>query len=262
MERPTDLDKYKKWLNEELGCKIDAKVKRRYDTVSLLIRSEFEKTDFWKCLKKELEESEAVYRLKTQGYSLLMTKPDELKLDIKGFDSCFLKTGRWNAFENKNWPSEPDGGWVTPENWFSKINDIVRTMIVVKYLDGIGILVERLQQICNVPDLTTNVDWQAREEGYYAAHFYVQREYSIPTVEFDSEKVPIKVEIQVTTQLQESINRLTHKYYEERRRKVKSSDSKWQWDYESDEFIPNYLGHILHYIEGMIMEVRNREVKR
>jgi ppGpp synthetase/RelA/SpoT-type nucleotidyltranferase len=134
-------------------------------------------------------------------------------------------------------------------------------MVVVKYLDGVGILAERLQQLCNTPDLTTSVDWEAREEGYYAAHLYVEREYSIP-LDLGSERVPIKVEMQVTTQLQEAINRLTHKYYEVRRRKIKSSDSKWQWDYGNDEFIPNYLGHILHYVEGMIMEVRNREMKK
>ncbi len=261
MERPTDLVQYEKWLREELGHKITARVKKRYETVSLLVRSEFAKTDFWKCLKKELEESEAAYQLKTNGYSLLMIKPDELDLDIKGFDSFFLKTRRRNAFENKNWPSKPDGGWITPDNWFSKIDDVVRTMLVVKYLDGVEILVERLQELCNIP-LTTSVDWEASEEGYYAAHLYVEREYSIPTLEFDTERVPIKVEIQVTTQLQEAINRLTHKYYEERRRKVKSSDSKWQWHYKNDEFIPNYLGHTLHYTEGMIMEVRNREVKK
>lgn len=261
MERPTDLDEYENWLKEEFGYR-RGKAKRRYESVSLLVRSEFEKTDFWKCLKTELAECEATYRMETNGYFLLMTKLEELKLDIKGFDSFLLKTGRWNAFENKNWPSEPDRGWVTPENWFSEINDTVRTRIVVKYLDGVEILVERLQQLCNIPGLTTSVDWEASEEGYYAAHLYVKRKYSIPTLEFDSERVPIKVEIQVTTQLQEAINRLTHKYYEERRRKVKSSDSKWQWDYKSDEFIPNYLGHILHYIEGMIMEVRNREVKK
>lgn len=257
MERPTDLEQYEKWLKEELGYRIDAKVKRRYETVRLLVRSEFEQIDFWKCLKTELAECEATYRMDT-GYFLLMTKPEALDLGIKEFDSFFLKTGRRNAFENKNWPSEPDGGWVTPENWFSKINDIVRTMVVVKYLDGVKILVERLQKLCNIPELTTSVDWEASEEGYYAAHLYVEREYSIPTLEFDSEKIPIRVEIQITTQLQEAINRLTHKYYEERRRKVKSLDEKWQWAYENDEFIPNYLGHILHYTEGMIMGVRNR----
>lgn len=261
MERPTDLVQYEKWLEEELGHRITGRVRRRYETVSLLVHSEFEKTDFWKCLKTELAECEAAYQLKTKGYRLLMIEPERLDLDTKGFDSFFLKTGRWNAFENKNWPSEPEGGWVTPENWFSKINDIVRTTLVVKYLDGIEILVERLQQLCNMGALTPSVDWEAREEGYYAAHLYVEREYSIPTLEFDSEKVPIKVEMQIRTQLQEAINRLAHKYYEERRRKVKSPDSKWQWNYESDEFIPNYLGHILHYIEGMIMEVRNREMK-
>ena len=262
MERPTDLEKYEKWLKEELGYRIDAKVKRRYETVRLLVRSGFEQTYFWKCLKKELEESEAAYRLKTNGYFLLMIKPEELDLDIKGFDSFFLKTGRRNAFENKNWPSEPDGGWVTPENWFSKIDDIVRTMVVVKYLDGVELLAVKLKQICDSSGLTSKIDLEASEEGYYAAHLYLEKEYSIPTLEFDNEKVNIKVEIQITTQLQEAINKLTHKYYEERRRKVKSSDSKWQWRYESDEFIPNYLGHILHYIEGMIMEVRNREMKK
>lgn len=260
MERPTNLEQYEKWLEEERGYRITEKLKRRYESVSLLVYSEFKKTDFWKCLKKELEESEAAYRLKTNGYSLLMRKPEELKLDIKEFASFFWKTERKNVFENKNWPNAPDGDWVTPENWFSKINDIVRTRVVVKYLDGVKILVERLQQLCNISVLTPSVDWEASEEGYYAAHLYVQREYSIPTLKFDSEKVPIRVEIQVTTQLQEPINRLTHKYYEERRGKVKSSDSKWQWDYKSDEFIPNYLGHILHYIEGTIMEVRNREM--
>lgn len=262
MERPTSLDQYEKWLKEELGFRIDAKARRRYETVSLLVRYEFQQTDFWRCLKQELEECDAAYRLRTKGYSLLMMKPAELDLDIKGFESFFLKTGRRNVFENKNWPNEPSGGWITPKNWFSRIDDVVRTMVVVKYLDGVQIMVEKLQQLCNFPGLTTRVDWEAKEEGYYAAHLYVEREYSIPTLEFDGEKVPIRVEIQVTTQLQEAINRLTHKYYEERRRKVKSSDSKWQWDYESDEFIPNYLGHILHYIEGMIMDVRNREMKK
>lgn len=36
------------------------------------------------------------------------------------------------------------------------------------------------------------------------------------------------------------------------------SDVAWQWQYRGDQFVPNYLGHILHYIEGMIMEVRER----
>ena len=51
-----------------------------------------------------------------------------------------------------------------------------------------------------------------------------------------------------------------HKYYEEKRGKVSLAVERvWQWDYESDEFIPNYLGHRLHYVEGMIMDIRERD---
>jgi len=55
--------------------------------------------------------------------------------------------------------------------------------------------------------------------------------------------------------------RLLHKYYEERRKKLKKEDIIWQWDWRSDEFSANYLGHILHYIEGMIMEIREKQRK-
>ncbi len=44
-----------------------------------------------------------------------------------------------------------------------------------------------------------------------------------------------------------------------RRKLLKPPDTKWQWDYKGDEFATNYLGHILHYVEGMIMDVRERD---
>jgi hypothetical protein len=52
---------------------------------------------------------------------------------------------------------------------------------------------------------------------------------------------------------------LLHKYYEERRKKIGAEDVKWQWNYKTDEFVANYLGHILHYVEGMIMEIRDKQ---
>ncbi len=62
----------------------------------------------------------------------------------------------------------------------------------------------------------------------------------------------------MTTQLQEVIRRLLHTYYEDKRQS-KKEQTKWQWNYNSDEFSANYLGHILHYVEGMIMEVREKQ---
>ncbi len=69
----------------------------------------------------------------------------------------------------------------------------------------------------------------------------------------------LNVEIQITTQIQEIIKVLLHKHYEENRKTTVPKDYKWQWDYKSPEFSSNYLGHIIHYVEGMIVEIRDKE---
>jgi hypothetical protein len=51
----------------------------------------------------------------------------------------------------------------------------------------------------------------------------------------------------------------TPKYYEQRRTRLEKPDDKWQWNYKSDEFSPYYIGHIIHYIDGTIMEIRDKE---
>ena len=59
--------------------------------------------------------------------------------------------------------------------------------------------------------------------------------------------------------MKDVITSLTHKYYERKRESLEPPSIKWQWDYMSDEFTPNYIGHILHYIEGAVMQIREKE---
>ena len=54
---------------------------------------------------------------------------------------------------------------------------------------------------------------------------------------------------------------MLHRYYEENRVNLSNDDIIWQWDYTKPEFTTNYLGHILHYLEGMIMEVRDKKME-
>jgi hypothetical protein len=129
----------------------------------------------------------------------------------------------------------------------------------VKYLDGVDFLVERLKLLCDTLNIQCQNFLEAREDGYYAAHVYITQNYEIPRVDWDTEKVNISFEIQVTTQLQETIRSLLHAYYEEARNKPKSREKKWQWNYKSNEFSVNYLGHILHYIEGTIVRIRDEQ---
>jgi len=255
-DKPKSIDEYKKWLKKTHGIEISDRDRVRYDSATIRIKSDFEQSGFWLQLTENLREFDSEYQIKN-GYSLWMPS---LKSDVyvKPFNSFLLKTFRKNILDNDHWPNEPDGGWILPDNWYSRINDIIRTLLVVKYLDGVEFVIGKIHTLCEQHGLPCKASLEAREEGYYAAHLYTKQEFEIPKVTWDTERVEVSIEIQITTQLQEVIRRLLHKYYEERRKRVREEDTKWQWNYKSDEFIANYLGHILHYVEGMIMEIRKK----
>ena len=256
-EKPKDLTGYKEWLKKEHKIEISAQTETYYDSVTAKIKRDFENSDCWGALTDNLAEFDSQY-YSQKGYHLLLTdaKPE---LYIKPFESFLGKTLRKNVLQNQNWPAEPDDGWIFPNKWYSRIDDIIRTLIVVKYLDGVEFMVDKISSICRQHSMPCHSFFEAKEEGYYAAHFYAEREFEIPRPNWDTEKIIVSIEIQITTQLQEAIRELLHKYYEERRQGIGEEDIKWQWNYKSDEFVANYLGHILHYVEGMIMEIREKQ---
>lgn len=256
-KKPKDIDEYKEWLRKKHEIDIADRTRTRYQHVTTIIKVDLEKSEFWAQLTENLGEFNAEYLLRT-GYNLLRPK-FEPKLDIKPFNSFLAKTFKKNVVDNKRWPDEPEVGWILPDNWYAKINDIVRTLLVVKYLDGVEFMIGRIKSLCEQHGMKCRVFLEAREEGYYAAHLYTRQEFEIPRVTWDTEKVDVSIEIQITTQVQEVIRQLLHKYYEESRKRPRKEDRKWQWNYRSDEFVANYLGHILHYVEGMIMEIREKQ---
>ena len=254
---PEDIPGYIKWLDKEHNVKISTLTRSRYESVSSKIKTDFESSEIWNKLLGNLERYDQEYEL-THGYKLLLSY-EKPKLLIKKYDSFLLKTFRKNIIENSNFPGEPEDGWIIPDNWFTKINDIVRTLFVVKYIDGVEFFSNKIKELSSEWDIDYNLQLEAKEEGYYAGHNYLIREFEIPLETWETEKEEIKIEIQVTTQLQELIRKLLHKYYERKRSTLEKADIKWQWNYHSDEFSANYLGHILHYVEGMIMEIREKQ---
>lgn len=260
--KPKNQIEYEKWLKSYLDISVNSKMKTRYNTVSNKILADFRSSSIWQDLNSNLTNINAEY-LSSTGYQLFIDK-FKPKLVTKPFKSFLEKSFRKNILFNKNWvidndPKPPNGGWVTPDNWYEKTNDILRTCFIVKYLDGVEFLIEKIVAHCESYSLTCNKEYEARDEGYYDVHIYTQYKFEIPKLNWDTEAKNISIELQITTQVQDVIGTLTHKYYEQRRLKMnKRTDKKWQWDYESEEFTPNYLGHILHYVEGMIMEVRKQ----
>jgi hypothetical protein len=257
MEKPKDEKEFLIWLKKELGFTINEEYKFYFDTVIKHLKGDFENSDFWKKLLIELNEINDKYLIKTGVHLLIPSIKHEIF--TKSLDSVVIKAYRKNILNNKNYPDPPKDGWITPENWFEKINDIIRTTITVKYLDGVDFLIKELDAYTCKNSLCFQSSFEAREEGYYAAHSGITYEFSIPDIHFKPNKVNINIEIQVTTQIQEIIKTLLHKHYEEKRKVEIPNDYKWQWDHKSPEFIPNYLGHIIHYVEGMIIEIRDKK---
>ncbi len=255
--KPTTIADYKKWMQDELKQEFSPKVSSHYNSISPKMKIDFENSQFWRDIQLQLDEFNNEYLLST-GYPL-MTAHFSPVIVTKPYESLLNKTFRKNILLNKSWPDPPNGGWIIPDNWFEKINDILRTYFVVKYLDGVEFLTNKIQSLAKTNGLGFEPVYEAREEGYYAVHLYIKTKLEIPKMDWDTEFKDITIEIQITTQLQDVITKLTHKFYEQRRLQANPASIKWQWDYESDDFLANYLGHILHYLEGMIMEVRNKQ---
>jgi len=257
-EKPRDLEEYAEWHNSELGAPLDRRWREYYTTVVHKVKVECESSDLWAALKTNLVEFDAAYRIE-KAYRLLQ-RPDAVpELQVKPYRSALLKTFRYNVLNNPNWPEPPDQGWIRREQWFACLNDLVRTVIVVKYIDGVQYLIGKLRGMCTDYGVECRASLEAREEGYYAAHLNFISEYEVPSITWDTVRVRVPMELQVTTQIQDLLRALLHKYYEQRREEAQPPGFVWQWDYKSDQFSAAYLGHILHYVEAMIVELRDKQ---
>ena len=254
-EKPTTPEQYEKWLRIQHGVEISKITRTHYTLTTTKVKDDLENSIFWNRLKDALKLARDEYLVGTGGYNLFQTA-DPPEILIKPFDSLLDKSFRINVLRNRQWPNQPDNGWILPSNWLAQINDILRTSLVVKYMDGVEFLVGKMQCLCEDTNLRCDISYEAREEGYYAAHVYIRHGFEIADVNLETARTDMKIEFQLTTQLQELIRTLAHRYYEATRSKPKQEEIKWQWNFRSEEFVPYYLGHILHYIEGMIMEIR------
>jgi len=144
-------------------------------------------------------------------------------------------------------------------NCFERLNDTIRSRIMIRYLDGVELVLNTLKEVSNRYNVEYDTeDYKAEERGYYGVHFVVQYPFEILDINGRTGKILSRMEFQICTQISEVVNELLHEYYEKQRLEMPTTDRKWLWDYDSDEFAPAYIGHISHYIEGMIMQARQK----
>ncbi|HJT91238.1 MAG TPA: hypothetical protein VJ777_04755 [Mycobacterium sp.] len=256
-----NLKEYTDWLEKVWGGDARELRKGRFLHQQGDLARAFEVSPFWKAVDSRLSEWALTYERKTKFRLFAQGIPD-VAITTKTWESFQSRTWRENVRNNPNWPEAPSEGWLLPDTWFERLWDIVRTRLVVRYLDGVEFLAEVLENLateyCPPPRRVIH----AQEWGYYAVHVVVPQSFRVQALNYDYEEDrSSEVEIQITTELQETISQLTHPYFERRREEYPSEDQAedlaWQWNYASSEFTPYYLGHLLHYLEGMIMKTRS-----
>jgi len=131
-DKPKNIDEYRIWFKEKHGVQLSHKDQIYYESVTSKLKRDFEQSKLWVELTNNLQEYDSQYLL--QKHNSLWMPNLVPAVFIKPFASFELKTFRKNVLENKKWPDEPDGGWLIPDNWYSKINDIIRTLLVANIL--------------------------------------------------------------------------------------------------------------------------------
>ena len=255
--KPT-FQEYRQWLASEHKAVVDQRLENYYEIVCRTAKDAFNVDPIIQSIREGLRELDDVYLIENKCG--LMSNFD-VKLVTKPFVSFLEKTYRKNVLFNPSFPNPPDGDWLLPDNWYGRINDVIRTTLVVKYLDGAEYLLAWIQKICMREGVNATCDYEARFEGYYAIHLYFKRNIEITTQDFSKRQQEFQLEIQLTTQIKEIVKSILHSFYEKARvatgRGAVGKD--WRWDYKSDEFVANNLGHVIHCVEGMIVQIRERQ---
>jgi ppGpp synthetase/RelA/SpoT-type nucleotidyltranferase len=190
----------------------------------------------------------------------LLFYPDQ-KIDFqilsKPFSSVVSKIYRINYLNNRKFPEPPRRGFLNSTNFYENLNDLLRTRIVCKYLDGPRFIADAISTFCESEKLRFRCYPMASELGYHAWHCYVAVPIQAIIVN-ELKDIEIELEIQLTTQLAEVIGSLTHGLYEGQRESLRAQQTdEWRWDPQSKQFRSAYLGHTLHLLEGVIQNFKD-----
>ena len=253
-EFPIEAD-YTHWAKKTLSTEFNDIVSRVYDANLTNALNLLQEHEFFTGIESFLLLCAEEYK-NQHSADLLMSKPS-IDLLKKSYDSAVNKSYRHNIIWNQNYPKEPKDCWMTPENWFEKINDLIRSTIVCKYIDGPAFLANKLKSRAEELKLKNNYSSQQKDDGYYAYHFYVYIPVTFVDKTWNEFQVELSIEIQLTTQLQEVLYNITHEFYNQLRIQAARDRSEWKWQFKSNRFRAGYLCHTLHLLEAIILDLRD-----
>lgn len=257
--KPDSIEQFESFLSREFGYIND--YLDYYEVATKYLKESFENSAFWKSVEDLIGTFDDEYMILKK--TALFSERKAPHIYIKSLQSLINKAFRKDVLQNPNYPDAPDNGWIHQSNWFETVGDILRTTMVVRYFDGVEFVMNKLSELAASHSLQFDKSFEAKEQGYYAVHTGVRIPLKTIDNHFQPIEVDMHVEIQITTQLQSEIKELLHLYYERDRLKVEpvcsEAERKWQWDNECEEFNVNYLGHTTHFLEGLIVSMRDKQ---
>jgi hypothetical protein len=208
---------------------------------------------FWRRAKQELQSWKAEYR--SQFGDALLIGPELPEFEGKGSKRICSKLYQ-KRLEKESFKEEvlPKEGPPIP-----KINDLVRTRIACRYVDGVEFLGNKLFDLAKEMFCDPVREKAARVEGYFAQHLNLNSDV---LYRFGgTEKAKIIVEIQIATGLSTTVWETTHSIYEASR-EDKQSHENWQWNPKDPNFISNQLGHMIHLADGLLVQLRDAAISQ
>lgn len=265
--RPSDFEQLVAWMaKEDIAFMRIPDERIKYEGLRDDIAEKLVDDPNWLYLQAALREANAEYR-ETEKIPLFRDgkTPDPL-INKKKWGSFSRKVWRKNC---EKWDAPPleGGDWITNENWWEHIRDVVRTQVRVTYLDGVSFLLERLAGASFGPlEFPEEPEYKATRDGYYAAHLIASYSYEgSPDVVESPVSMRVPIEIQVTTELKGGLKDLLHMVYEWGRddffREEDNDEEATSWRYESLPFKTRYLGHAAQFFEGVIVDTRRKIVR-
>lgn len=263
MPIPT-LEQYPEWAAQEIGFDpSNVQFKRRYASNTVGLRTAVEQSEAWAKVSAVFSDLSKKYN-DENGVALFTENTWQPSLHIKPIGSVVEKMYRVNIINNRKFPEPPfDNGtsWLVEDNLFARMDDLIRCRIVCRYMDGPQFICDHAKNLLG-NEIVARVHSMETELGYYAWHLGVLVPATVMRSNGNIEDETIRLEVQLTTHLNDVLNDLTHSFYEDRRLNKGTGDALWKWQPDSDQFKGAYFGHTLHLLEGMIVELKNEIARK
>lgn len=252
-----DLDTYINDLLMKLEFAEFSAADRHYNLQMNNIKSQIETSQLMTMLADSLTDMPKYYLQEPDLLFFNNQISKDLSFKLKPLKSVFNKIYRKNVYYNNKYPEQNKKENYDVKNFYEEIDDLLRTRLVCKYMDGPKWVCDLLERQLTDAGAVVKVRELSTDQGYYAWHLYIQN----PVEMLDSKLVRDKkvwIEIQFTTQLSEVITSLTHDLYQRNREGMNVPNKRdWKWDAKSQFFRSSFLGHALHLFEGIIQEFRD-----